>query len=313
MFARRGGSSPLLLEVGKTVPGSRNLEADVTCERVFDPLCSETRLELDMEPGSNTDTERRLDELRATVRRYQDRYGELEGLADLARVNSSLAARRRRLKQLAQEHERIGRQMRSMASEVERIGRWLEFCLEDVAARAREAHAEGWSPSAVLGYRLWAVRSEGLHGVKMPWQSRRMTATCLTTRGDGEIPHTDGRCGRLGCGVYAAKTVDPLYRELDLAGIGDVALGLVALTGKVVEHDSGYRGAEAEVIALAASTGKHLLLTADRDRIDEVFADPALIRQEPETETERHLLEMETFVEIQARRAEKWTLGINSA
>jgi hypothetical protein len=267
----------------------------------------------EMEAGLSSDGARRLDALNAIVRRYQNRYGELEGMADLAKARSAIAARHRRLGRLAEEHERIGKQMHALTSEVERIERWMEFCLEDVVARAKEVHAEGWSPSPVLGFRIWAVRSEGLFGVKMAWHSRRMKATCLTTRGGDEIPHTDGRCGRLGCGIYAAKSVDPLYREFDIAGIGDVALGLVALKGKVVEHDSGYRGAEAEVIALAASTGKHLLLTANGDRIDEVFADPTLITREPETESERHrLFEMETFVEIQARRATEWTLGTSN-
>lgn len=262
-----------------------------------------------MDRDFDTDTRERLTELRATVRRYQDRYGELPGLDDVARAGKTLAMRRRRLEQLSRELERIDDQMRSTASEVARIERWMEFCLRDVIARAKRDHAEGWSPTPVLGYRLWAVGDDGLHGVKMVWPGRKLTATCLSSGGKREIPHTDGRCGRLGCGVYAAKTVDPLFTEFDIAGIGDVALGLVALTGKVVEHDHGYRGAEAEVIALGASRRDHLLLTADPDRIETVFADPTVIRSEPIVEFERQrLLEMETFVEIQARRAEGWIL-----
>lgn len=266
-----------------------------------------------MDLDFGTDTAQRLAELRATVRRYQDRYGELDGMTDLAKAASALATRQRRLEQLSKEYQRIDKQMRAMASEVERIEHWMEFCLEDVINRARRAHAEGWSPTPVLGFRLWAVGSLGLHGVKMAWPGRRLTATCLSTRGRYEIPHTDGRCGRLGCGVYAAKTVDPLFTEFDIAAIGDVALGLVALTGKVVEHESGYRGAEAEVIALGASLGDHLLLTADLEQIEAVFTDPTLIRREPVVEFERQrLLEMETFVETRARRATRWILENSS-
>ena len=266
-----------------------------------------------MDREFGTDAKERLAQLRVTVRRYQDRYGELDGIADVIKAGSTLAARQRRLEQLSQEYERVGKQMRSLHTEVERIERWMEFCLEDVIARARRDRAEGWSPRPVLGYRLWAVGSQGLHGVKLVWPGRKLTATCLRSGGSYEIPHTDGRCGRLGCGVYAAKTVDPLFTEFDIAAIANVALGLVALTGKVVEHDHGYRGAEAEVVALGASLDDHLLLTADPKRIDAVFADPSVIRSEPVMEFERQrLLEMETFVEIQARRAEQWILETSS-
>ncbi len=267
-----------------------------------------------MEPIIGTKTSQRLAKLRATVRKYQQRYGELEGMADLTKANSALASRQRRYNQLAVEHERIRNKLESTISEMERIECWLEFCLEDVIARTRESHREGWSPTPVLGYRLWAVGNDALHGVKMPWSGRSLTATCLSRGGDEEIPHTDGRCGRLGCGVYAAKTVDPLYKEFNVSSIGDVALGLVALTGKVVEHDAGYRGARATVVALGASLGRHLLLTAEATTIAAVFAEPELIRRAPETETEtERLLEMETFIELEARRARPWTLVINSA
>ena len=266
-----------------------------------------------MQPVLGTESTQRLAELRAEVRRYQDRYGELTGMIDVAKANSAMAARQRRLDALAAEQERIQRQMESMTSEVRRIERWVEFCLEDVIARARQDHAEGWSPTPVLGFRLWAVADDGLYGVKMAWSGRTLTATCLSKAGEAEIPHTDGRCGRLGCGVYAAKTVDPLYTEFDVSGIGDVALGLVAMTGKVVEHDEGYRSAAATVVALGASMGSHLLLTSDPARIDELFADPTIIRREPEVDTEKQrLVEMEAFVIAEAGRATPWTLEISS-
>ncbi len=266
-----------------------------------------------MEPALASETTQRLAELRQTVLRYQERYGELAGMIDVAKANSAMASRQRRLDTLAQEAARIQTDVNSMASEMRRIERWVEFCLEDVIARAKEDHAEGWSPTPVLGYRLWGVGSDALYGVKMPWTGRTLTATCLSRAGTEEIPHTDGRCGRLGCGVYAAKSVDPLYTEFDITAIGDFALGLVALTGKVVEHDDGYRGAEATVVALAAALGQHLLLTNDAEQIDKVFEDPTLIGGEQEVETEgQRLLEMETFVTAQARRVTPWTLATNN-
>ena len=266
-----------------------------------------------MQPVLGTESTQRLAELRAEVRRYQDRYGELAGMIDVAKANSAMAARQRRLDALAAEHDRIERQMSSMTAEVRRIERWVEFCLEDVITRAKQDHAEGWSPTPVLGYRLWAVGEDGLYGVKMVWDSRTITATCLSNRGNTEIPHSDGRCGRLGCGVYAAKSVDPLYTEFDLSGIGNLALGLVAMTGKVVEHDDGYRAAAATVVAIGASLGTHLMLTSDPLRIDQLLADPTVIREGREVEAEaQRLVEMEAFVIKEARRATPWTLETNS-
>lgn len=265
-----------------------------------------------MDVGIGRNSAQHIAELRAAVRVYQDRYGELDGMVDLAATDGALVARRRRLDQLAEERERIRAEMRSMESEVARIERWMEFCLEDVVARAREAHAEGWSPTPVLGYRIWGVGSRGLRGVKMVWRDRRMTATCLSHGGSNEVPHTDGRCGRLGCGVYAAKSIDRLYRDFEVAAIGDVALGLVALAGKVVEHESGYRGAEATVIALGVSLGAHVLLTSDPDQIDRVFAQPSVVKREPIVATSgARLHQMETYIEQQARRT-SWTLASSS-
>jgi hypothetical protein len=263
--------------------------------------------EIAMQPALGPDTTQRLAELRREMRRYQDRYGELAGMVDVSKANSAMAARQRRLDKLREEEERVRSQIDSMTSEVQRIEKWLEFCLEDAIGRAKRDHAEGWSPRPVYGYRVWGVSDEELHGVKMPWTSRKLVATCLS-RGDvGEIPHSDGRCGRLGCGVYAAKTVDPLYKEFNVWGMNDVALGLVALTGKVVEHDNGYRAAEATVVALGAKLDGHQLLTTDPDEIDAVFADPTLIHRAPRVDSmEQSLAEMEVFVNEEARRAEQW-------
>jgi len=267
-----------------------------------------------MEPILGTERYERLAELRATVRRYEDRYGKLEGMVDLTKARSAMKMRQRRYDQLVEEYDRVRRQKESMESEIDRIEQWIEFCLESIIQKAKEDHAEGWSPTAVLGYRLWAVGKDGLHGVKMRWPGPTLEATCLSRGGDSEIPHTDGRCGRLGCGVYASKTVDPLYKEFDVSRIGDVALGLVALTGKVVEHDDGYRGAVATVIALGASLGHRLLLTSDPKCIAAVFEQPTpWIAKERRVETEEErLIAMEAFVTSEARRAEQWTLGTNN-
>jgi hypothetical protein len=266
-----------------------------------------------MQPLAGQETSTRLEELRSIVRSYRERYGELAGMVDVEKAQATMAVRTRRLSCLNEEAERIKSDIDSMNSEVRRIERWVEFCLEDVIARTKRDHRDGWSPQPVLGFRLWWVSEEALHGVKMPWSSSTLVATCLSRRGPEEIPHSDGRCGRLGCGVYAAKAVKPLYTEFDIEAIDDLAVGLVALTGKVVEHDTGYRAAEATVIALGATMGDRLLLTSDPDRIDEIIADPTVIKMGRRVESsEQRLAEMESFVKSEARRAGQWILGNNN-
>lgn len=260
-----------------------------------------------MGPMPELDRTARLAELRRSLRTYEDRYGAIADLIDTSRANSALTIRQRRLNQLRDEHERVSRQIASLESEMRRIERWLEFCIEDAIERTRREQAEAWSPSPVLGYRLWWIEDGRLCGVKLPWKKRTLSATCLR-RGDlGEIPHSDGSCGRLGCGVYAAKTVDPLYRDFNVWDLEDFAIGLVALTGKVVEHDNGYRAAEATVVALGARFERHVLLTNVAEMIEDVFVDPSMIRMGIPIESRKQsLIEIEMYVTDEARRAPQW-------
>ncbi len=260
-----------------------------------------------MEPVPELNRTTRLAELRRSLRTYEDRYGAVSGLIDISKANTALSIRQRRLNQLREEETRITGQIASMVSEMRRIERWMEFCLEDAIERTRREEAEAWSPTPIMGYRLWWIEDGSLCGVKLPWKTRTLAATCLR-RGDlGEIPHSDGSCGRLGCGVYAAKTVDPLYRDFNVWSLDDFAIGLVALTGKVVEHDDGYRAAEATVVALGARLDRRVLLTNVPNMIDDVFADPSMIRMGlPIGSRRQSLIEIETYVTEKARRAEQW-------
>ena len=50
----------------------------------------------------------------------------------------------------------------------------------------------------------------------------------------------------------------------------------MALDGKVVEHQRGYRGARATVVALAAVERMRIETSADPDRITELFSSGAI-------------------------------------
>ena len=92
---------------------------------------------------------------------------------------------------------------------------------------------------------------------------------------DDAVPHTDGRCGHPPCGLYAAKDVRDLdFPALNALGRRRVALGLVALAGKVVEHEHGYRARRAEVRAMAVIGAGRVVRIGDRTTIERLFADP---------------------------------------
>jgi hypothetical protein len=53
-----------------------------------------------------------------------------------------------------------------------------------------------------------------------------------------------------------------------------MAVGLVALSGKVIEHDRGWRAGYATAVALVVVTRRWYVLAADAAAVEEIFADP---------------------------------------
>lgn len=217
----------------------------------------------------------RVGELRQAARTYQDRYGEIEDLLPLDRLDQALAGRLARLEQLRQVAREVNAEIRAYETEITGIERGIEAMLGDVLPRIARRFDEAWSPTPVLGYRIWAMSDDGLYGVRTRWDKPRLSATCQTTDDTNEVPHSDGRCGRLGCGIYAAKSPDALLEEFAPALKSAFAAGLIALEGKVVEHEHGYRGAEATVLAIAAVENMQAEMTADPERLERLFAGDA--------------------------------------
>jgi hypothetical protein len=123
----------------------------------------------------------------------------------------------------------------------------------------------------VFAYRLWWIRNEVVRGARMPWTSRRLDARCPKTSEPGS-PHTDGRCRAPGCGIYAVKDPNTIRGWFHpRAGRGWVA-AVVALDGRVVEHEHGYRAAHAEVAAAVVGTREQIAASEDPAWIEAVFA-----------------------------------------
>jgi len=116
-----------------------------------------------------------------------------------------------------------------------------------------------WSPHPVYGIRVWQLIGDELHGARLAWRIPQQTARCLRRGIDsGPVPHDVGECAKPPCGIYAVKDptwISDLVRPWFRQGPVTIAVGVVALSGRVIEHDSGYRAEHAEVVSIAAIGG----------------------------------------------------------
>jgi hypothetical protein len=119
--------------------------------------------------------------------------------------------------------------------------------------------ATWWSPEPALGFRAWTLVGDRLRGARNRWPRPAMTALCLNLRDQpaDAAPHPSGECGRPPCGIYAMKHPDDVRSHIDgplrRARHKAIGVGLVSMTGRVIEHDHGYRAQHATVIAFSVT------------------------------------------------------------
>jgi len=186
------------------------------------------------------------------------------------------------------------------------------------AARAKLQAEAMWSPTAVLGYRVWILNKDGLYGARYRWETPSLTAVC---RLPGELPHTDGRCAQVafGCGIYAAKDSGALMRSVGGTHRGRFGIGLVGLEGKVVEHERGYRAERATVLAFALVDRGMMRMIEDEAEMEALFRNPlatppigAAIARVP-TDASSLRGAIATYLKDQAQRRESWISAIPNA
>ena len=186
------------------------------------------------------------------------------------------------------------------------------------AAIARMQAEAMWSPTAVLGYRVWILNKDGLHGARYRWETPSLTAVC---RVPGELPHTDGRCAQVafGCGIYAAKDSGALMRSVGGTNRGRFGVGLVGLEGKVVEHERGYRAERATVLAFVLVDRGTMRMVDDTDELESLFrnplATPPLGSDYAGVPTDVSSLRaaIHQYLNTQAQRRESWISAIPNA
>lgn len=159
------------------------------------------------------------------------------------------------------------------ALDVEVVGldKTIRFFLSDVIGQIEAEHGPSWSPVPMLGFRVWEMKNREFHGYRVRWEHRSMSAVCAGGANNEDVPHTEGQCADPPCGIYAAKDVDRLIAEHSGAGTGSMTIGLVAMSGKVVEHEEGWRAERVTVLALTFMRGDRIMATDDPDEIEFLF------------------------------------------
>lgn len=143
-----------------------------------------------------------------------------------------------------------------------------------------------WSPEPVVGYRYWRVDVDGLRGVRgTRWSSPRLEAFCRWGVA-GPVPHPEGECGAPPCGIYVLKdpqdlitgySRDAAWAQFVGGGVRMLEAGVygaVSLSGRVIEHERGYRAARARVLGVVVAGPRRLLVVDDDARLRRLFEDP---------------------------------------
>lgn len=128
----------------------------------------------------------------------------------------------------------------------------------------------------VFAYRAWVVSAGRMRGVLTEWPVPTVEARCVdpvrrTGPDADDVPHVDAACGPAPCGIYAAKAADAMAATLPADG--RAVVGVVALFGKVVEHERGYRAAAATAVA-ALVVGRDEVIPFAGVEVDELFLAP---------------------------------------
>ena len=246
-------------------------------------------------------------------RLYADRY-ELDA-KPLNRLEESLDRRRYRFQALARREQFLQDELAATRQEKSAVQRELDesvrvaaLLLADSIEQARMIRGETWSPMPVLGFRAWVIRDGRVHGVRAPWRTSEMEAVCLRGAPGVDVPHDSGRCGPPSCGVYATKEMGTLEA---LAADLPAVVGLVRLTGKVIEHELGYRARKARAVAVMTPSDDCWAGTRDQSLVDRFFEDPNQMLGEGRLHEIGVRLEAEKQMETW-KGEESWTWASNS-
>jgi hypothetical protein len=211
----------------------------------------------------------RVAHLRNQLIQLEDRYGATPS-DDVIRLERQIQKRSSRIETLSTQLDEIVASLVQLEAERTGLLTAAELVISEQITDVRIAHDEGWSPWPIHAFRMWGVTNGGLVGMVERWPGPEMEATCKKLPLNPDVPHTDVRCGEPRCGIYAAKRPDPIFEEIPSEG--GWAIGLVALSGKIVEHDLGFRAQRARVEAIVIQHDGHVLAAEEPQIVRLAFA-----------------------------------------
>lgn len=243
---------------------------------------------------------------------YRERYQIDHLLGQVESLERSIEHRRRRQSAVRRRLEDLERQLAQATADLEAVEAEIRgscavgaLLIEDILDRVREEHDERWSPAPVRGFRVWRIKSGAIWGNQVVWEGPTLISRCLRSVPGEDVPHSVRRCGPPSCGIYAVKSLNLFPDDIASCEFGDTAVGVVALAGKVVEHELGYRAQRAAVVAIAINHAGRRLVTKRKRDIRQLFQDPAGAVDRLEKTTDSSPDEARAFLEA-AQQEEAW-------
>ena len=222
---------------------------------------------------AGTDASRRVHALRDRLDVLRERYGSVgEDLRPLEALELHIARRNSRIDILQQRIAEARAEIGQLSQEKVGYLAGIEALLGDLIPKIEQRYGEGWSPAAVPGYRMWNVVDGQVMGAVTAWTERSKTAVCLNGVSGEDLPHSNGRCGPPACGIYATKQPEYVYARMQR--MRNWAIGLVGMSGKVVEHTHGFRAQRVSIEALCLVVNGRRLHLDDRILIEAALLDP---------------------------------------
>ena len=211
------------------------------------------------------------------VRVLRDRYEGLrnrlqrnDGLTELRRLDTSIDRRVRHLEHINQQIERLASERDQIETEVLGCLTGSEALLSDLVGRLEEIDGHDWTPIPITSFTMWRLIDSTMHDGCVPWRTSVAVGTCHRST-ESPAPHATDQCAASGCGIVAMKSAGMLD-GFDHDSM--IAIGRLEMSGRVVEHEHGFRAELAEVVALIATDGQRWFRSHDRGQIEELFATP---------------------------------------
>ena len=230
---------------------------------------------------SVTDIDKDIRDQWQRLETYRQRYQIEDRLEAIHSLEKSLARRHLRRGALNRRIEELVKTLGEARSELRAVDAEIAggrvagaLLIAQILDEVREEKGEGWSPFAVRGFRVWRIEDNMVKGNQVHWPTPSLSSVCLRQLPGEDLPHPMSRCGPPACGIYAVKDLDRFP-----SGVGDgimdrSMLGVVGLSGKVIEHRDGYRGQHGTVLGMSVNHWNRWLMTADERLIAEFFKNP---------------------------------------